>query len=131
MEKEKIVKINDMGADKYFKIRLFSALEGLDFFDRVLSTLDTKKEISVRPFLADLLKVCAAMDGKGENILIPYGQFDTAQACQMIENPLAVLELGTEILKHQQVFIEDSVIFQKLSLTPLKELVTQTTESQT
>lgn len=131
MEKEKIVKINDMGTDKYFKVRLFSALEGLDFFDRALSLLGQDKTLSVRPFLGDLLKVCAAMDGTGEKILIPFGSLDVAQACRLLENPLAVLELGAEILKHQQVFTQDSELCRKLTETPFGGLVSRTSESRT
>lgn len=131
MEKEKIIKINDMGTDKYFKVRLFSALEGLDFFDRVLSLLEKDKTLSVRPFLGDLLNVCAAMDGTGERILIPFGSLNVEQACNLLENPIAVLELGTEILQHQQVFTKDSELFRKLTKTPLGGSVSRNSESRT
>lgn len=131
MEKEKIVKITDMGTDKYFKIRLFSALEGLDFFDKFLSYLGKDKEISIRPFLNDLFKLCAAMDGTGEMILIKFGEFNTQKACAMLENPLAVLELGQKILEHQEVFIKDSEAFLKLSETALGKLVLRSSESKT
>ena len=54
MEKIKKVTVKDLDGQKLsFSIRLFDALDGLDFVDRYV----TSKDKSIKPFLADWLNI--------------------------------------------------------------------------
>lgn len=111
MEKTKKICINDMDNKLWFKIRLFGVDEGLDFTDKLGESLMTKN-IKVRNFLGELLPLVEVLDAKGEKT-VKEGL--TVSDCNSIfQNPLAVIELGAEVLKFQQVFIQNSALFRPL-----------------
>ena len=111
MERVKTVTIKDMENRKHFKIKLFAAMEGLDFIDHIAGLLRGGEKISIKPFLKDLLPLATLIE---EQTGQPVQQMSLDTAGVMFENPLAILELGKEILDHQMVFMQGSAIFQKL-----------------
>lgn len=131
MERKKIVKIKDLGGDRYFEIYLFNALDGLDFFDKAVGLVRSTEKLSIKPFLGDLLKLAAPMDALGKETIQKKGEMNVAQAASMLESPVALLELGFEILKFQQVFIEGSEVFPELKKALNGLFNIQTSESQT
>ncbi len=112
MENTKIVEIKDMGEIKKFRIRLFNAMEGLDFIDKFMSTFKGDASISLKPFLKDLLPLAYLLSEDKEAMALSY---DTATVT--FKSPLAILDLAKEILEFQMVFTKDSAIFQMLPNT--------------
>ena len=127
--REKIIKITDLGNTLYFKIRLFNAMEGLDFMDNVLSAR-TKGFMSIKPVLNELLKLCIPMDAETGTKPV-MNNFALPEANVMFQNPLAIIELGLEIFQFQEVFTKDSVIFQNFYNTAKNLFNTKASESQT
>lgn len=105
MEKEKIVEIQDLDNKIKFKIKLFSPLKGIKFFDTFIATIGDK--FSIEPLLKDLLPLATQLteDGRPVNTL----SIETADV--LFQNPLAILDLGIEIFNFQQVFFESSPRF--------------------
>lgn len=123
MQKVIKVTIKDMGTDKNFSVRLFGAMEGIDFVESLM-TLD--KGISVKAVLADLLPLATLLDGTGgPGITMSFGTIDT-----YFESPLAPLELGMKILEHQMVFMNESEVFRKFSGRVQHLFNMQTSDSQ-
>lgn len=111
MEDVKNITINDMGNTVYFRIRLFDAEKGLDFIDKIAESIKDKK-FSVKNYLNDLIPLASLLDVNGVTVV---KESLTLKDCYgIIRNPLAIVELGTEIFKFQEVFIKDSAICQQL-----------------
>ena len=108
LEKEKIVEIQDLERKLKFKIRLFGVMEGLDFIDHFANGVSSNK-FEIKPYLNDLLPLASSL---GENGIVSNPSLNLETAGDIIENPLAVLDLGTEILKFQMVFLTSSPKFQ-------------------
>lgn len=105
MEKIKKVTVKDLDGQKLsFSIRLFGALDGLDFVDRYV----TSKDKSIKPFLADLLPLATLLDTTG---MQPVDTMSLEKVNTYFQNPLAVIELGLAILEHQKVFMKESEVF--------------------
>ena len=100
-----------MDISKNFRIRLLDAMEGLNFIDKAISAFNGKDSLSIKPFLEDLLPLATLMDERGDK---PVQDMSLSNCGALFKNPLAILELGVEILKFQQVFMKDSAIFQPL-----------------
>lgn len=108
LEKEKIVEIQDLERKLKFRIKLFGVMEGLDFIDHFAGGISNNK-LEIRPYLNDLLPLAVQLGVDG----VPTGislNLETASA--IFENPLAVLDLATEILSFQMVFLTSSPKFQ-------------------
>lgn len=115
---EKLIEIKDLDNTLKFKIRLFGALEGLDFMDTALGLIGSKEKLSIRPFLENLLKLATPMDGTGTMPLLQPGQrFSLTAADGMFQNPLSLINLGLQILEFQKVFIKSSPQFHPLIQT--------------
>ena len=118
IQKTKIVCIDDLSGKRFFKIRLFGVMDGLDFFDKITGSVQgffSNQKTSVKEYLRDLIPLAVPMDETGTKIVWPDGQslsLDTASA--MFENPMALIELGWEVLAFQQIFFERLPIFQRL-----------------
>lgn len=111
MEDVKNITINDMGNSVYFRIRLFDAEKGLDFIDKIAESIKDKK-FSVKDYLADLIPLASLLDANGVTVV---KESLTLKDCYgVIRNPLAIVELGAEIFKFQEVFMKDSEICRKL-----------------
>lgn len=114
MENTKKICINDMGNKLYFKLHLFDVERGLDLADKLAGNL-IAKNIKIRELLGELLPLADMLDAKGDKV-VKEGL--TVSECNSIfQNPLAVIELGAEVLKFQQVFIQNSALFQPLMKT--------------
>ena len=107
MEKKVIqVTIKDGGNDKTFSVRLFGALEGLAFLDKIISN----GNFSLTSALEDLLPLASLVAPDGKVIdTMSKSKVDT-----YFENPLSVLELAKAIFEHQTVFMNESETFRKL-----------------
>lgn len=124
----KDVVIDDMGTKHHFRIRLFDAEKGLDFVDLYLNTMKSlggATQLSIKPFLQDLIPLAAMMDINGSQVVNP--QLDLPTCYSIFKNPLSILELGLEIMKFQEVFIQNSKAFQPLMdklkvMSPMKTL---------
>ena len=117
MDKEKIVCIDDMGNKMKFKIVLFDAISGLDFMDKFIKVASSKEDISIKPFLSDLLPLAYSLDDN--NNIVQQLSLETAGV--LFQSPVSIIELGLEILDLQQVFIKNSAKFQML-MKPLQNL---------
>lgn len=105
METIKKITIKDLDGQKLtFSVRLFDALDGIDFVDRYVSS----KDKSIKPFLADLLPLATLLDASGQNAV---DTMSLEKANTYFQNPLAVIELGLAILEHQKVFMKESEVF--------------------
>lgn len=114
MGNSKRVEIKDIDNTLYFNIRLFGVEDGLDFLDKLASVI-RNKDFSIKPFLSDLLPLASLLDARGDKV-VKDGL--TIEDCYSIfQNPLAVVELGTAILEHQKVFMENSKLFRPLMKT--------------
>lgn len=136
LEKSKVVKINDFGTDKYFKI---IPLDFDDFFDVadlltgvVQSFLTSKEPVSIktRDYIPIFLKAVLPMDAQGKQVVWQNGTaFSYDVAKNMFENPVALMELVFEVAKFQQVFFEQYPIFQRLMSEVSGKFNTKTMES--
>jgi hypothetical protein len=108
MDKKVIqVTIKDGGNDKTFSIRLFGALEGMDFLDRLMAQGNS---FSIKAIAGDLLPLASLVAPDGKVIdTMSLSKVDT-----YFENPLSVIELAHAIFKHQMVFMNESETFRKL-----------------
>lgn len=121
LEKSKVVKIDDFGTSKYFKI---VPLQFDDFFDvtDLLANLAQAffmgkdgANIKIRDYIPIFLKAVLPMDAQGKQVVWQSGtafSYDVAKG--MFENPMALLELVFEVAKFQQVFFEQYPMFHKL-----------------
>lgn len=114
MENTKKICINDMGNKLYFKLHLFDVERGLDLADKLAGNL-IAKNIKIRELLGELLPLVDMLDAKGDKV-VKEG-LNVSDCNSIFQNPLAVIELGAEVLKFQQVFIQNSVLFQPLMKT--------------
>lgn len=114
MENTKKICINDMGNKLYFKLHLFDVERGLDLADKLAGNL-IAKNIKIRELLGELLPLVDMLDAKGEKV-VKEG-LSVSDCNSIFQNPLAVIELGAEVLKFQQVFIQNSALFQPLMKT--------------
>lgn len=114
MENTKKICINDMGNKLYFKIHLFDVERSLDLADKLAGNL-IAKNIKIRELLGELLPLVDMLDAKGDKI-VKEG-LSVSDCNSIFQNPLAVIELGAEVLKFQQVFIQNSALFQPLMKT--------------
>lgn len=125
MDKKVIqVTIKDGGIDKTFSVRLFGAMEGMEFLDKFLSA----GKISLKDSAGDLLPLATLIGQDGK----PIDTMSLAKVDTYFQNPFAVLELGYKIFKHQMVFMNESEIFRKyvptvenMFNTPISDSVTQ------
>lgn len=107
MDKKVIqVTIKDGGNDKTFSVRLFGALEGMDFLDKVIQS----EKFSLKAIAGDLLPLASLVAPDGKVI----DTMSMAKVDTYFENPLSVLELAHAIFKHQMVFMNESETFRKL-----------------
>lgn len=111
MENTKKICINDMGNKLYFKLHLFDVERGLDLADKLAGNL-IAKNIKIRELLGELLPLVDMLDAKGDKV-VKEG-LSVSDCNSIFQNPLAVFELGAEVLKFQQVFIQNSALFQPL-----------------
>lgn len=108
MEKKVInVTVADGGNKKTFAVRLFGALEGLEFIDKYIQGTDKP---SIKNGLAGLLPL-ATMIGPDEK---PIDTMSVSKIDTYFQNPFAVLELAIAIFKHQLVFMDESEAFRAL-----------------
>ena len=114
MENTKKICINDMGNKLYFKLHLFDVERGLDLADKLAGNL-IAKNIKIRELLGELLPLVEMLDAKGDKV-VKEG-LSVSDCNSIFQNPLAVIELGAEVLKFQQVFIQNSALFQPLMKT--------------
>lgn len=114
MENTKKICINDMGNKLYFKLHLFDVERGLDLADKLAGNL-IAKNIKIRELLDELLPLVDMLDAKGDKV-VKEG-LSVSDCNSILQNPLAVIELGAEVLKFQQVFIQNSALFQPLMKT--------------
>lgn len=118
MENTRVIEIKDFDNTLKFKIRLFGALEGLDFMDTALGLINSKERLTIRPFLETLLKLATPLDLSGNMALLPPGKVLTLSAAdEMFQNPISLLTLGFQILDFQKVFLESSPQFRPLIRT--------------
>ena len=123
----KDIVIKDLEKEHHFRIRLFDAEAGLDFIDSAVGRI--KDKISLKPFLKDLLPLASLLDVTGSKVV---KDSMTLQDCYSIfQNPVSILELGFEILKYQEVFLQDSEMFQPLTKTLQGLWNTKISESET
>lgn len=109
MEKKVItVKIKDGGAEKTFSIRLFGAMEGLDFMDKLFKSSESP---SIKNIAGDLLPL-ASLVGPDGNVV---DQMSMSKVDTYFQNPLAVLDLVIAIFRHQMVFMNESETFRGLT----------------
>lgn len=120
----KKVQIKDMDDVKHFQIRLFNAMDGLDFIDRFVGQINAK-EHSVKPFLKDLLPLATLMDVNG---VTPVQEMSLESASAVFKSPIAILELGVKVLEHQEVFLKNSENFQSLMGQLKKQFGTKSSE---
>jgi hypothetical protein len=104
MQKVVKIEIKDMDKALKFNIRLFNAMEGLDFIDKRIA----EKSRSIKECLKDLLPLATLMDSSGTN---PVAEMSLENSASYFESPLAPIELGIKILEHQMVFMKSSEIF--------------------
>ena len=131
MEKKVIqVTIKDGGNDKTFSVRLFGALEGLTFLDKVI----TSGNFSLTTAMDDLLPLASLVGPDGKVI----DTMSTSKIDTYFENPLSVLELARAIFEHQMVFMNESEQFrqylstvQHLFSIPTSDSATQLETSST
>lgn len=114
MENTKKICINDMGNKLYFKLHLFDVERGLDLADKLAGNL-IAENIKIRELLGELLPLVDMLDAKGDKV-VKEG-LSVSDCNSIFQNPLAVIELGVEVLKFQQVFIQNSALFQPLMKT--------------
>lgn len=132
--KIKHVKIKDGGNVKEFTIRLFGALEGIDFIDKFLGDLATfakggtnMQGLSIRKFMGELLPLATILDGNGK----PLDTMSLEKVDNYFENPLAPIELAMKILEHQMVFTNESEVFQQFKNTLQNTSIIKTSDSAT
>jgi hypothetical protein len=104
MQKVVKIEIKDMDKALKFNIRLFNAMEGLDFIDKRIA----EKSRSIKECLKDLLPLATLMDSSGTNAV---AEMSLENSASYFESPLAPIELGIKILEHQMVFMKSSEIF--------------------
>lgn len=108
MEKKVInVTVADGGNKKTFAVRLFGAMEGLEFIDKFIQGVDKP---SIKNSLSGLLPL-ASLIGPDEK---PIDTMSVSKIDTYFQNPFAVLELAIAIFKHQMVFMEESEAFRPL-----------------
>ena len=128
MENSKDIIITDCGNEIHLRMYLFGVEKGLDFVDTLAKVMRTK-DFSIKLFLNDLLPLVALLDANGEQIV---KQNLTVKDCYgLFRNPLAVLDLATQVLEFQMVFLEDSKTFQPLARQLRGILATKISESET
>lgn len=101
------VEIKDAGNIKTFQVRLFGALEGLNFLDKLVAN---GEKFSIKTLAVDLLPLASIVAPDGHVI----DNLSIDKVDSYFENPLAVFELCYKILSHQMVFTKESKVFQKL-----------------
>jgi hypothetical protein len=110
LQKTKIIEIKDFNNLFHFKIRLFGALEGLEFFDTQLKNyLETK---SVTKFCKDLLPLAIQITPKGD---VLCDNIDLEYCNNIFSNPISIVTLTNAILEFQKVFIQGSPIYDQLT----------------
>lgn len=101
--KTKKIKINNVD----YEIRLFKAIEGLEFLDNLVIKWNNKESFSFIPYIDTLLTLASPISSDGKKL---YEQKLTKEVLEengWITNPLHFVELAREILNFQLVFIED------------------------
>lgn len=135
IQKTKVVEVEDFSGKKFFKIRLFNVMEGLDFFDKVFNSAQNvigDKKFSIKEYIADLIPLVVPLDANGTSVAWPEGSPYTIDAAQAaFENPAAIIDLCVEVLKFQSVFIERSKTFRPLIETAKKAYPSIFTASET
>lgn len=125
MEKKVInVTVADGGNKKTFAVRLFGALEGLEFIDKFIQGVDKP---SIKNSLSGLLPL-ASLIGPDEK---PIDTMSVSKIDTYFQNPFAVLELAIAIFKHQMVFMEESEAFRPLMKDVLAMFDLPTSDSVT
>ena len=133
MQKTKIVQIKDLSGVKYFKIRAMGVLEGLDMIDKVAGAAQDVmqgRKVSVKDFLPDLIPLAVPMDAEGKRVVWD-GEYSLSDAVASFENPIALLQLGAEVLEFQKGFFEQYEIYQKLTKRVSEALHTFNSASET
>lgn len=101
------VEITDGGSKKTFSVRLFGALEGIQFLDGIVAS---GQGVKISDIIKDLLPLASLVDQEGKVIdTMSVSKIDT-----YFENPLSALELAYKIFEHQMVFMNESEIFRPL-----------------
>lgn len=108
MERKVInVTVADGGHKKSFSVRLFGAMEGLDFLDKLMQQSSDK--ISIKNIMGDLLPLATLLGPQGD----PIDTMSLSKVETYFQSPLAVVELAIAIFKHQMVFMTESEVFRK------------------
>lgn len=108
MERKVInVTVADGGHKKSFSVRLFGAMEGLDFLDKLMQQSSDK--ISIKNIMGDLLPLATLLGPQGD----PIDTMSMSKVETYFQSPLAVVELAIAIFKHQMVFMTESEAFRK------------------
>lgn len=125
MDKKVInVTVADGGNKKTFSVRLFGAMEGLDFLDRLMQSSDSP---SIKNIMGDLLPLASLVGPDGKAIdTMSINKVDT-----YFQSPLAPLELAIAIFKHQMVFMKESEAFRKFIPEVEKQFSILTSDSVT
>lgn len=132
MQKTKIVKIQDLENVRYFKIRAMGVVEGLDMIDKIAGAAQDVmqgRKVSIKDFLPELIPLAAPMDAEGKKVTITDYTLD--DALNEFENPIALLQLATEVLEFQQGFLEGYEAFRKLTKTAKELSATLNSASET
>ena len=95
------------GHKKSFSVRLFGAMEGLDFLDKLMQQSSDK--LSIKNIMGDLLPLATMLGPQGE----PIDTLSMSKVETYFQSPLAVVELAIAIFKHQMVFMTESEVFRK------------------
>lgn len=108
MEKKVInVTVADGGNKKTFAVRLFGAMEGIEFIDKYIQS---SAKPSIKSNIGELLPLATLLSADGTPVdTMSINKIDT-----YFQNPFAVLELAIAIFKHQMVFMKESETFRHL-----------------
>lgn len=111
MEKVKKVTIKSGDTELHFNVRLFTAMQGLDFIDSVfVAAGDRSKTFSIKSVMAELLPLATLVGADGTVVdTMSIDKVDT-----YFQNPLLVIDLAKQIFDHQMVFMNESETFRPL-----------------
>lgn len=101
------VEIMDGGSKKTFSVRLFQAMEGIQFLDGLVAA---GQAVKISDLIKDLLPLASLVDPDGKVI----DEMSVSKIDTYFQNPLSALELAYKVLEHQMVFMNESEIFRPL-----------------
>lgn len=114
LQKVKFFELKDLDTTLKFKLKLMNAEQGINFLDKIQQCFRQNDTLSIKPYLNDLLQLAIPLQQDGITPIFGDKLFSLDLAYTMIQNPLSIVELALEVLKHQEVFMKGSEIFQTL-----------------